>query len=146
MHRLLGLREHPDLFSDGVLVFFIRDEILLVHGFQNVVTSVGIGFRADMRGIHGGSFDRGGQRCALRDRELLHVNPEENLRSSLYAIGAASEVYGVHVHFQDFVLRVVVFNLESNADFFELSSDCLFSAQVGELCQLLRDGAGPFRE
>ena len=63
-------------------------------------------------------------------------------RRGLNPVCAAPEVHGVQIHFQNFILAVGALDLERQPDLLELAPHRLFCAQVRELGQLLRDGAG----
>ena len=99
-----------------------------------------------MRRIGGGRLDGCGQRGALRERELRSVDAEVRAGGGLDAVGAAAKVDRVEIQLEDLVLAVCMLDLQSERDFLELSANCLFGAQMGQLGELLGDGAGALGE
>ena len=116
------------------------------HGGKDIVPPLPVGLGPGLDGIGGRGFDGGGQAGGLGGGEILRVHAEGHLCRSLDAVGALAEVDEVQVHLQDLVLGVVVLDLQSQPDLLQLAGDGLLAGEVGELCQLLGDGAGSLGE
>ena len=80
------------------------------------------------------------QHRTLREREILHILPEIHMRRGLDAIAALTEIDLVHVHFQDLLLGVLVFDLKSQHHFEQLSFQRLLLREEGIARELLGDG------
>ena len=95
-----------------------------------------------VRGVGGGRLDDGRQQRPLFQGELLGLAAEVRPAGRLNAIGPRAEVHRVQVGFQDLVLVHHRLQAQGQQRFPGLAGQGLFPAQVGQLDQLLGDGAG----
>ena len=113
---------------------------------KNIGAAGGVGLRMGVRGIGCRRFYDGGQRRGLGRAERCRADIKISLGGGLDAVCAAAEIHIIEVHLQDLVLGAGGFQLHRQVNLLQLAGDGLIGGEVGQLDQLLGDGAGALAE
>ena len=87
-----------------------------------------------------GTLQHTGEHCVFRNRKAIERLAEVVLACRLETVVTASEVHFVHVEFEDFLLRVGLFDADSRHHFLDLTGNRTFRREEQELGQLLGQG------
>ena len=127
----------------GLVGFFLGDEPVFGHLLQHCLLPGLGGLGVGQGGVVVGALGDPGDHGTLGQIQIFHVFAEVGVGGGFYPVSPLAEVDLVHVHLQDLVLGVFLFDLEGNEGFMELPAQGLFLGQEVVLGQLLGDGAAP---
>ena len=141
------------LVRQGFLIAFPENIVLRIHAIQNSPAAGTVALRVCQRVIAGGILRNGRDHGAFGKRQLGNILAEILKGSCLNTITAGSQIDRIQVIFQDLILSQELFQLQCQILFLDFADQPLpeggFAGPAGEdgiFQQLLRDGAGAFRE
>ena len=121
-------------------MLFRRNEIILFHLAEDCfLTGLGclrIGFRVVVVRALGDA----GNHSGLGKIQIFNMFPKVGIGCRFDPVGPLTEVNLVHVHFQNFLFGVLLFNLECNEGFVDLSRQRPFLRKEVVFGQLLGNG------
>ena len=137
--HVLFLGEHDRLFNI-LAVFLVRDIAGIAHGIEHSVTAALGSLRMTVRAIRFGALQHACEHGVFRDRKAIERLAEVVLACRLETVVTASKVNFVHVEFEDFFLRVGLFDADRRHHFLDLTGKRAFRREEEELGELLRQG------
>ena len=135
--HIFFLGEHNRFFNI-LAVFLVRDIAGIAHSIEHSVTTALGSLRMTVRAIRFGALQHACEHGVFRDRKAIERLAEVVLACRLKTVVTASEVNFVHVEFEDFFLRVGLFDADSRHHFLDLTGKRAFRREEEELGKLLR--------
>ena len=127
------------LLSIRFFVLFRRYEIVFLHlaedRFLSFLGCLRVGEGVEIVRALGDAGDHG----RFSQVEVFHVFPEVRVGRRFHTVGTLTEINLIHVHFEDFLLCVLLLDLEGNECLMDLTGQRAFLGQKIVLGQLLGD-------